>query len=101
MQRIFHQRHHITTEFVFNGVGLATCSGKLRPNLLAVQFWDEGNVLEYVESVNKGNREFLEVVEEEAVVETEDGDDVDVVVENTYEVPPGEGETRRRRLRGH
>jgi hypothetical protein len=80
---------------------LATCSGKRRPNLLAVQFWDEGNVLEYVESVNKGNREFLEVVEEEAVVETEDGDDVDVVVENTYEGPPGEGETRGRMLRGH
>ena len=81
---------------------MATCSGKIRrPNLLAVQFWAEGNVLEYVESVNKGNREFLEVVEEEAVVETEDGDDVDVVVENTYEGPPGEGETRGRRLRGH
>ena len=34
------------------------CRGKRQPNLLAVDFWDTGDVLDFVENENKGDYEF-------------------------------------------
>jgi len=66
----------------------ATCTGKREPNLLAVQFWDTGDVLEYVTNVNKGDQEFL-------LATGDDGEEkVENDKENTYEGP------QRRGLRG-
>ena len=31
-----------------------TCTGKRAPNLLAVEFWDEGEVLDFVKNENSG-----------------------------------------------
>ncbi|KAL9190430.1 hypothetical protein ACHAXT_007641 [Thalassiosira profunda] len=44
----------------------ADCEGKRSPGLLAVEFWDEGQVLEFVEDYNKGGVSGNEVEFEEA-----------------------------------
>ena len=79
----------------------ATCNGRRQPNLLAVQFWDEGDVLDFVTNVNKGDREFLLASEEDGGEEEEEEEEEDVIVaDNTYEGPSGGGEETRRALRG-
>ena len=80
----------------------ATCNGRRQPNLLAVQFWDEGEVLDFVTNVNKGDREFLLASEEDGGEEEEEEEEEEdvIVADNTYEGPSGGGEETRRGLRG-
>ena len=57
----------------------ASCEGKRRPNILAVEFWDEGEVLDFVKNVNAGkNRdggEFLLATTEEEYQQDEGQED--------------------------